>query len=268
MRARLVQSFCISLLTILVFVLCLPGTQAQQRRRASRRTTHPARPHTVPTPALSDEPSVISTADEPQGETPRRTTTTRTRQGANTQAENDRLHGTVRDLSSQVEQLNGQVNQMKNDQRAMFDLERLTRAEQRAEDLRRQLREVTDKEFQYQERLAEIDYELQPEAIQRRAALVGSLNPSAVRDAMQAQLERERVRIQKQLEMLGSSHTRLEASVATADAEVERLRQRVEAADQTQPAGPAANGADTNNTGTNATPQPSPTPTPAQPPMN
>src|SRR3712207_7798680 len=47
----------------------------------------------------------------------------------------------------------------KADQRAMFDLERLTRAEQRAEDLRRQLREITDKEFQLQERIAEIDYE-------------------------------------------------------------------------------------------------------------
>ncbi|MDT5156203.1 MAG: hypothetical protein QOC61_838 [Acidobacteriota bacterium] len=269
MRARLAKSFSGLLLAVLVFVLCLSGTQAQQRRRTSRRTTHPARPQPVQTPALSDEPSVVSTADEQQEGTPRRTTTARTRQNANTQAENERLHGTVRDLSSQVDQLSGQLNQMKNDQRAMFDLERLTRAEQRAEDLRRQLREVTDKEFQYQERLAEIDYESQPESIQRRAALVGSLNPSAVREAIQQQLERERTRIQKQLELLGSSHTRLEASVAASDAEVERLRQRVEAADQTQPSVPAAAAPDaTNNANnTNTTPQPSPTPTPAQPPV-
>jgi outer membrane murein-binding lipoprotein Lpp len=265
MRARLAKSFSGLLLAVLVFVLCLSGTQAQQRRRTSRRTTHPVRPQPVQTPAPSDEPSVVSTADEQQEGTPRRTTTAaRTRQNANTQAENERLHGTVRDLSSQVDQLSGQLNQMKNDQRAMFDLERLTRAEQRAEDLRRQLREVTDKEFQYQERLAEIDYESQPESIQRRAALVGSLNPSAVRDAIQQQLERERTRIQKQLELLGGSHTRLEASVAASDAEVERLRQRVEAADQTQPSVPAAAAAAPD--ATNTTPQPSPTPTPAQPP--
>jgi archaellum component FlaC len=218
----------------------------------------------VQTPALPDEPSVISTADEQQEGTPRRTTATRARQNANTQAENERLHGTVRDLSTQVEQLSGQLNQMKTDQRAMFDLERLTRAEQRAEDLRRQLREVTDKEFQYQERIAEIDYESQPDSIQRRAALVGSLNPSAVREAIQQQLERERTRIQKQLELLGASHTRLEASVAASDAEVERLRQRVEAADQTQQASPAPASDATNNT--NMTPQPNPSPTPAQPP--
>jgi outer membrane murein-binding lipoprotein Lpp len=250
---------------VMVFALCLPEAQSQQRRRTSRRATHPSRTQRVPTPTLPDEdPSVVSTADEGQDATTRRTTTGRTRQGATTQAENERLHGTVRDLSTQVEQLSGQLNQMKADQRAMFDLERLTRAEQRAEELRTQLREITDKEFQLQERLAEIEYESQPDSIQRRAALVGTLNPSAVRDAIAQQLERESARIKKQLELLGTSHVRLDASVATADAEVERLRQRVEATDQTQQAAPRA--AATGDA--NATPQPSPTPTPAQPPMS
>jgi predicted RNase H-like nuclease (RuvC/YqgF family) len=262
MKTRLVRLLVGSLLTLLVFVSCLPEAQSQQRRRTSRRATHPARAQRVPTPTLpGEEPSVVSTADEQTDTTTRRTTPSRTRQS--TPSENERLHGTVRDLSTQVEQLSGQLNQMKADQHAMFDLERLTRAEQRAEELRTQLREVTDKEFQLQERLAEIDYESQPDSIQRRAALVGSLNPSAVRDAMAQQLERERARIRKQLELLGTSHTRLEASVATADAEVERLRQRVEAADQTQQAAPPAAATDTNA----ATPQPSPTPTPAQPPL-
>jgi outer membrane murein-binding lipoprotein Lpp len=267
MKTKLARRLAGSLLAVMLVVLCLSDAQSQQRRRTSRRTTHPARPQPVQTPALPDEPSVISTADDQQEGTPRRTTTTtRARQSANTQAENERLHGTVRDLSSQVEQLSGQLNQMKTDQRAMFDLERLTRAEQRAEDLRRQLREVTDKEFQYQERIAEIDYESQPDSIQRRAALVGSLNPSAVRDAIQQQLERERTRIQKQLELLAASHARLEASVAASDAEVERLRQRVEAADQTQAIGPPATAAPDTTNNVNTTPQPSPTPTPAQPP--
>jgi DNA repair exonuclease SbcCD ATPase subunit len=153
---------------------------------------------------------------------------------------------------------------MKADQRAMYDLERLTRAEQRAEQFRTQLREVTDKEFQLQERLAEIAYESQPDAIQRRSALIGSLNPSAVRDAIAQQLERERVRINKQLELLATSRSRLEASVASADAEVDRLRQRVEAADQAQQAPPTP-GTEATSPVT-VTPQPSPTPTPAQPP--
>jgi outer membrane murein-binding lipoprotein Lpp len=247
--------------------LMLLQTDAQsQRRRTSRRTTNPARPQPVQTPSLPDEPSVVSTADDTQSATPRRTTSrTRQQQQQSTQAENEQLRGTVRDLSGQVEQLSGQLNQMKADQRAMYDLERLTRAEQRTEQLRTQLREVSDKEFQLQERLAEIEYESQPDAIQRRAALIGSLNPSAVRDAIGQQLERERVRINKQLELLGASHTRLEASVASADAEVERLRQRVEAADQAQQTPPTPGTENSNGANTAITPQP--TPTPAQPPL-
>jgi predicted RNase H-like nuclease (RuvC/YqgF family) len=259
---------CVALAVLAAAFLFLPDVNSQQRRRTSRRATAPARPQTVATPALSGEPSVVSTADETQQEAqPRRTPAPRTRQAQtqNAQAENERLHGTVRELSGQVEQLSGQLNQMKSDQRAMYDLERLTRAEQRAEELRRQLREVTDKEFQLQERLAEIDYESQPDSIQRRAALVGSLNPSAVRDAIAQQLERERTRIRKQLELLGTSHARLEASVATSDAEVERLRQRVEAADQAQQSAPTP-GTTTTDANANPTPQPSPAPTPAQPP--
>jgi chromosome segregation ATPase len=267
MRTRSGRIFALALSALLLFVAFAPDALSQ-RRRTSRRVTHPVRARTSPTPDnTSGEPSVVSTADD-QSETPRRTSSSSRRQQRDTpsaQAENERLHGTVRDLSTQVEQLNGQLNQMKTDQRAMYDLERLTRAEQRTEDLRRQLREISDKEFQYQERLAEIEYESQPDSIQRRAALVGTLNPSAVRDAIAQQLERERVRIQKQLELLGASHTRLEAAVASADAEVERLRQRVDAADQQQLSSPTP--ATDTTTGANAAATPQPTPTPApQPP--
>jgi predicted RNase H-like nuclease (RuvC/YqgF family) len=261
---------CVALAVLAAAFLFLPDANSQQRRRTSRRTTSPARPQPVETPATTGEPSVVSTADEQPEAQPRRTTTARTRQQTQTQsvqAENERLHSTVRALSSQVEQLSGQLKQMKTDQLAMYDLERLTRAEQHSEELRRQLREVTDKEFELQERLAEIDYESQPDSIQRRAALVGSLNPGAVRDAIAQQLERERTRIRKQLELLGTSHTRLEASVATADAEVERLRQRVEAADQAQQSAPTPGTTPADaNANANATPQPSPSPSPAQPP--
>jgi predicted RNase H-like nuclease (RuvC/YqgF family) len=255
----------VALALLAASVLFPPGVaQSQQRRRTSRRASNPSRPQPVERPALPNEPSVVSTADEGQQPTTRRTSS-RARTQQSTQAENEHLRGNVNDLSTQVEQLTGQLNQMKADQRAMYDLERLTRAEQRAEQLRTQLREVTDKEFQLQERLAEIDYEAQPDAIQRRSALIGSLNPSGVRDAIAAQLERERTRINKQLELLATSHTRLESSVATADAEVERLRQRVEAADQEQQSAPTPG---TSATAATPMPQPSPSPTPAaQPPM-
>src|SRR4051812_28494169 len=148
MRTRSARIFAWALSALLLFVAF--GTDAlSQRRRTSRRVTNPVRVRTSPTPdSTSGEPSVVSTADD-QGETPRRTTSRRQqRDTSNTQADSER----VRALTTQVEQLNGQLNQIKNDQRAMYDLERLTRAEQRAEDLRNQLRDITDKEFQAQER--------------------------------------------------------------------------------------------------------------------
>src|SRR5437763_2197978 len=121
MRANLVRGFGGAVLALLVIVLCMSVAHSQQRKRTSRRVTHPARPRPVETPVLPNEPSVVSTADE-QPAAPRRNASG-SRQGANTQAENEQLRGTVKDLSTQVEKLNGELNQMKTDQRAMHDLE-------------------------------------------------------------------------------------------------------------------------------------------------
>ncbi len=165
-------------------------------------------------------------------------------------------------LSTQVEKLTEDISAMKSDQRALFDLERLNRAEQRAETLRAQLRDVTDKQFVHEERLAQIEDELDPASIQRRAALIGSLNPSAVRDQIQRSLERERERTRKQLELVTNSRSRLEAAVSSSEAEVERLRQRLDANEQPQP----QTGAATGTTNTTATPTPTSTNPPAEPP--
>lgn len=254
------------LLALLVCLVSLPEGSAQQRRRTSRRVTNPARrqaPVPVPDVPQTSEPRVVSTADEQTEETPRRTSRTRRETTAPAQAsESERLRGTVDKLSTQVDKLAGDVTSMKSDQRALFELERLTRAEQRAEALRSQLRDVTDREFQLQERMAQVNEEMQPDAIQRRSALFGTTNPSLVRDQIRQSLERERDRLQKQLDMLAQSRTRLEAAVASADREVDQLRQRVEGADQQ----PGATTTTTTDGAIPETPAPTPTPTPAQPP--
>ena len=257
------------LLALLVCLVTLPETGAQQRRRTSRRVTNPARrqaPVPVPEVPQTSEPRVVSTADEQGEETPRRTSRTRREPTAAQPSDSERLRGTVDKLSTQVDKLAGDVTSMKSDQRALFELERLTRAEQRAEALRSQLRDVTDREFQLQERMAQINEEIQPDAIQRRSALFGTTNPSLVRDQIRQSLERERDRLQKQLDMLAQSRTRLEAAVASADREVDQLRQRVEGADQQQQPGAATTTTTTDGT-IPETPAPTPTPTPAQPPQ-
>ena len=223
MRQFLTGRTAAALAALLLLAAGLGEVHSQQRRtRPSRRATSPTArttPTTTPTPTTpSSEPKLISTADDDaQEETPRRTTRT-TRRTASQEAEEqqqrerqqqEQLRSTVNQLSTQVERISEDLTEMKTDQRVLFELERLTRAEQRAESLRAQLRDVTDKEFQHQERLAQIEDELQPDAIQRRAAVYGTINPSALREQIARGLERERERVRKQLELTTNSLVRL-----------------------------------------------------------
>jgi len=259
--------------------VCLPEASAQQRRRRnrpSRRITNPVRQQqTVPLPAPpstgaagaqnASDPTVVSTAEENgfDGEALTNQSSNRTRR-AGRAGENDpvTLRRTVNQMSAQITRLSDDLSRMKDEQRTMVNLERLTRAEQRAESLRSQLRDVTDKDFTLQERTAQIEYELEPDSIERRAAMVGTMRPGEVRDQIRRGLERERERVRAQLDSLTTSRTRLETAVANADSEVERLRARIDADENLQ--------AERNANTTEVTPMspPSTSPTPAQPPDN
>jgi chromosome segregation ATPase len=96
--------------------------------------------------------------------------------------------------------------------------------EQRVETLRQQLRDVTDKEAQLQARVQELDEALRPENIERSVAGIGTTDASALRDQRRAQLEREKAVVEEQLRSLSASRTRLEAAIASAEAEAVRLR--------------------------------------------
>ncbi|HEX5709662.1 MAG TPA: hypothetical protein VFX96_20455 [Pyrinomonadaceae bacterium] len=250
---QLKRTFALLAASALVAPLVVFEASAQQTRtRPSRRATSPVRtraaspvPTPLPTPDAS-EPRLVSSADEASGQddavVPRRRagrTTTPARRAAD-EAEREQMRETVDKLSETVTKLSDEVTQLKGEQRILVDLERLTRAEQRAEGLRAQLRDVMDKEFALQERAAQLEEELESDAIERRAALIGSLNPAAVRESIRRSLERERERVQTQLQMLTTSRARLESAVASADNEVERIKARIEAAENEQ-GGPTTN---------------------------
>jgi predicted nucleic acid-binding Zn-ribbon protein len=106
-------------------------------------------------------------------------------------------------------------------------MERLTRAEQRAESLRAQQLDVESKLADLQSKLEQIEYQMRPENIER-AGGYGTLHPEEAREARRRQLENERARVLAQVKLLETSRTRLATSVATADAEVDALRQKIE----------------------------------------
>ena len=90
---------------------------------------------------------------------------------------------------------------MQEDDRYQLDMERLTRAEQRAEQLRSQLMDVQGKIADFESKLEQIEWALRPENIENSTAGYGSTRPEAARDARKKALESERSRVQAQLKL-------------------------------------------------------------------
>ena len=116
---------------------------------------------------------------------------------------------------------------MQQNDRTLIDMERLTRAEVRAETLRAQQVDVESKLADAQAKLEQIEYQLRPENIEQ-AAGYGTVHPEVARDARRRQLEGERNRVLAQVKILETSRERLEQSMVTADAEVDSLRRKIE----------------------------------------
>lgn len=95
-------------------------------------------------------------------------------------------------------------------------------AQEKAASLRAQLTEVETKQAELQTRLQKLEENLKPGNIEQNLAGIGSTRPEDLRDQRRRQLEIERNGVRAQLDLLATSHTRLETSIAQADAEAYR----------------------------------------------
>lgn len=219
----------------LIVSFCLVEGDAQTRRKKKRRRSVPAAPKPVITnPTIAppdgtttpDDVKIISTADskesgeQQQGSKPKNTVTEPT--------EGEKTQQTISDLSKQVDRLNNKLTQMQEDDRYQLDMERLTRAEQRAEQLRSQLMDIQAKIADFESRLEQLDWAIKPENIEASTAGYGTTHPEAAREARRKSLESERNRVQAQLKLAETSKSRLEGAVANADLEVDQLRAKLE----------------------------------------
>ena len=211
--------------------LSLCGIEADAQRRRSRRVRRTPRP-VVTNPQIAppgsesvgpDGEAIISTADQTPGEP----TTPQTPEQKKAASERE-MQRTINALSNQVDRLNDKLTKMEENDRSLVDMERLTRAEQRAENLRMQQIDVESKLADLQARLDQTEWAIKPENIERLNAGYGSVRPEEAREARRRQLEGERNRLLAQIKILETSKARLEQSVATADAEVDLLRARLE----------------------------------------
>jgi hypothetical protein len=107
------------------------------------------------------------------------------------------------------------------------NLDILSRAEQRAEAMRRQLIELTEKETAYRTRLMQLDEEMRPESIDRSLSGVGTTRMPELRDVRRRTLDNERRGVEGLLNQTAFARARLEEDLKQADALVARLRARL-----------------------------------------
>lgn len=236
MQSQLIRRFTFILAAFLVISFCVIDAGAQTRRkRRSRRVkrpviTNPAiyQPGTATTnpEAATPEDKIISTADETSGDADQGPQ--KTKPAAKSTPEEAEMQQTINKLSNQVEKLTDQLSEKEELERDRLDMERLTRAEQRAEALRTQLIDVESKMADLNSRLDQVEYSLKPENIERATQGGGTVHPEDARDTRRRQLENEKARLQAQIKILETSKARLEPSIATADSEVDMLRAKMQ----------------------------------------
>jgi sugar-specific transcriptional regulator TrmB len=73
----------------------------------------------------------------------------------------------------------------------------------------------------------QIAQQLSPEAIERGLAGVGSVHPEEAREDTRRRLTSEKNRIQTQIDLLKQDQRRTQASLATTDAAIQRLKQKL-----------------------------------------
>ena len=232
-------AFLLSLIVLLSLCVVDGGAQTRRRRHSRRARRPPVVRPVVTNPAIAapgseqeaigaDGERIISTAEEMTNETEPGTEAVSPKKNTSARSSGDAdMQRTINKLSNQVDRLSDKLTEMQQNDHTLIDMERLTRAEQRAESLRAQQLDTESKLADAQSKLEQIDYQLRPENIER-AAGYGTVHPEEAREARRRQLENEKSRLLAQTKILETSRARLETSVATADAEVDSLRQRIE----------------------------------------
>ena len=138
----------------------------------------------------------------------------------------DKISTRMKEMNTRVKTLEGskQTAYDEKQKRLLLNLDILTRAEQRAESLRKQLFDMVEKENSIKMKLDTIEYDSRPDMIDRQVAFAGTLRPEELRELKKKNLDAEKTNLQNLLTEIGSTRTNLEQNVQKADQLVEKLR--------------------------------------------
>ena len=221
-----------ALFVILGFFVFADSVNAQTKKKRTKRQTTKQTPQPVPQSTL---PVVVSQADQYSqqnqqlitGNTQTQTTVeTETPTQLQTENENETVEEKLARLNSRIRELEGSKQKAyeERQRRLLMNLDILTKAETRAESLRKQLFELIEKENTIKTKLETLEYDLRPDVIERQVAFAGSLRPEELREARKRNLEAEKRNLTTLLIDLQSTRTNLEQNVQRADQMVEKLR--------------------------------------------
>jgi hypothetical protein len=107
------------------------------------------------------------------------------------------------------------------------NLDILSKAEQRAEGMRRTLLEMTEKETAYRTRIMQLDDDMRSDSIDRSLSGIGTTRTPELRELRRRQLDNERRGVEMLLSAANASRVRLEDDLKQADLLVARIRQRL-----------------------------------------
>ena len=148
----------------------------------------------------------------------------------NTTDENGEVNSRIKELNARIKSLesNKQNHYDEKQKRLLLNLDILSRAESRAESLRKQLFEMIEKENTVKSRLEQIQFDSRSEVVDRAVAMVGSLRPEEIRDQRRKSLDSEKRNLESLLTQIQTSRATLETNVERADFLVEKVRVKLD----------------------------------------
>jgi len=173
-----IRRLVIVVLAIVLMTGLLVDSAAQKRKRTKRRT-RPSAPR-ITNPEIY-QPSPAENANSNSENSTNENSNANSNANASRPEDPESMKRTIRTLSNQVDKLNDKITEMQASQQSMVDLERLGRAEQRASQLRNELRDVQSKRADLEIHLVQVEYDLKPENIERAAAGYGTTRPEELR---------------------------------------------------------------------------------------
>lgn len=215
--------FCLLPVFTLVFVLAVPSI-AQTKKKTTRKPTSDTTVTQADLYKNQSQQIILGQTDK---------TPQTVQQQQVPETTDDKLDAIVKrleELSQRLISIEAKKPESVDDKqrRLLLNLDILTRAEQRAETLRKQLYDAIEKESAIKTRLDQLNIDMRPEMIDRQVAFAGTLRPEELRDIRRKNLEAERTNLQTLLTDIQSVRSGMEQSVQRAQQLVDKLRTKLE----------------------------------------